>query len=181
MKEVYINPSYPKYKKLNQTFNSSDIAVIEIDLIDGAYLQTFLKLPDLELDFSIVSPGETLSVYGYGSENRGQSEYGIYNKKVIELAGLENTAFSLICKKNFPGLNQFTSIIFKKKIITAASATSGMSEGDSGGPVLRNGKIVGINSSYLNNKDIRFSSVYLNLHTRVSEVKDWILTIIKRK
>ncbi len=67
-------------------------------------------------------------------------------------------------------------------MISSTLATGGHASlcvGDSGGPTVRNGKIVGVNSSYIIDQNLQTEEAYLNLHSRISNVQGWIRSIIR--
>ena len=182
VKKVNIHPSYELYKMLGKSFGSNDIAILEIDTTKGNFLNKFQEIPSLQLDFSPVIPGESLQSYGYGCETVNDLDNSISHKKLADITSLTYSSLNTSCSSIDPLINQNASAIYKSQIVSSTLASGGKSslcEGDSGGPVLRNGKVVGVNSQYIIDQTSEAQEAYLNLHSRLSEVKSWTEGIMR--
>jgi secreted trypsin-like serine protease len=182
IKKINIHPSYELYKMLGQTFKSNDVAIIEVDTERGNYLDKFNEMPSLELDFSPVVSGEKLKTYGYGCEATADLDNPVSHKKNSDIETLPFSALNTSCSSIAPVINHSASSIYKSQMISASLRSGGKSslcEGDSGGPVTRNGKVVGVNSQYLIDQTSQTEEAYLNLHSRLSEIRGWADSILK--
>lgn len=180
-KKVHIHPSYELGSMLKQTYSASDIAIIEIDESQGNHLDKFRSLPTVEIDYAPVKVGEEVQIYGYGCEGTGQKDSLISKKKMASVEMLPEDALADECEELHPIINQNASGIYKAQMVSASFSNKGnasVCEGDSGGPTMRNGKIVGVNSSYLINQKSPVEEAFLNLHSRISEVQTWVNSIV---
>jgi secreted trypsin-like serine protease len=178
--KVNIHPSYELFKMLGQTFKSKDIAILEVDTSKGNYIKKFQDLQTVEMDFSPVLAGEKLTTYGYGCEKIDDLDNPLSHKKMAEIETLPLSSLSSTCSSIAPIINQNASQIYSAQIVSSTLATGGkasLCKGDSGGPILRNGKIVGVNSQYIIDQTSPIEDNFLNLHSRLSEVKTWINSV----
>jgi trypsin len=181
VKKVNIHPSYELFKMLGKSFGANDIAILEVDTTKGNFLNRFQEIPSLKLDFIPVMSGETLQTYGYGCEAVNDLDNPISHKKISDIASLAYSSLNTSCSSLDPLINQNAPAIYKTQIVSSSLASGGKSslcEGDSGGPVLRNGKVVGVNSQSIIDQTSQAQEAYLNLHSRLSEVKNWVESII---
>jgi hypothetical protein len=158
------------------------VAIIEVDTERGNYLDKFNEMPSLELDFSPVVSGEKLKTYGYGCEATADLDNPVSHKKNSDIETLPFSALNTSCSSIAPVINHSASSIYKSQMISASLRSGGKSslcEGDSGGPVTRNGKVVGVNSQYLIDQTSQTEEAYLNLHSRLSEIRGWADSILK--
>jgi len=182
VKKVNIHPSYELFKMLGQTYKSSDVAIIEVDTSKGNFLHKFNELPSHDMDFSPVMSGEKIQAYGYGCEKAGDLDNPKSRKKMADLDMLPFTSLTTNCSSIAPVVNQNASEIYKAQMISSTLRSGGKSslcEGDSGGPTMRNGKIVGVNSQYLIDQSLESDEAYFNLHSRLSEIKGWMNSILR--
>lgn len=177
IKKVSIFPLYEIYRSIGIGFNTSDIAILVIDTERGNYLNKFQELPIMKLDFSSVAPGERLQMYGYGCESNEGREGLIFKKKIANIESLDISSLNKVLPRISPIINENATDIYEAQIVSASLASGGtasLCEGDSGGPVLKSGKIVGINSMYVQDQTSPKNEAYLHFHSRLSVIEDWI-------
>lgn len=181
-KNVHIHPSYEFQKMFGQTYKSTDMAIIEIDTSKGNHIDKFENLPSMELDFNPVLAGEKLQSFGYGCESQGDFDNLVSRKKSAEVKMLPYNSLSTECAALPSVVNQNASKIYTTQMVSSTLATGGkasLCDGDSGGPTIRNGKIVGVNASYLIDQTSQTEEAYFNLHSRLSEVQGWVRSIVQ--
>lgn len=187
IKRIDIHPSYKLNKDEEDSFNYSDIAIITIDndILDD--------LPEFEIDFTPVNKETLLSVYGFGcriSNNDLDKYFPVLQRSILqaidapELLNIDG-ALGQVFSKDSKTIDEFSIITAGK---SKDSTSSSVCFGDSGGPVTNymTNKIVGINAEALmndfNEEGNSVSGVsYLNLHTRLSKVKDWFEAVLSQK
>lgn len=182
VKNVNIHPSYELSEMLGQSSRATDIAILEVDMSKGNYVEKFQNLPSMELDFDPVMAGEKLQTLGYGCEAPGDYGNPLSHKKSAELETLPYSSLATECAAVPSAINKQAFEIYKSKMVSSTLLSGGkasLCDGDSGGPTLRNGKIVGINSSLLIDQRSQTEEAYLNLHSRISEAQTWINNIIR--
>lgn len=182
MKDVVIHPSYAALEA--NTEYTESIKVQDIAIVKVSRTPEFDAVPVRELDFSEIAPGEELNFYGYGCSQSLNNLEGYFPfRKTAKVDSLSEECLS----ENHGVLTEFyqdlSSLIYKNNIVTPGqrrqSDSASLCLGDSGGPVMKNGKIVGINTLYtfndLTDEGESASGVsYLNLHARLSKAQGWI-------
>ena len=179
---VHIHPSYQALSKTTyeDTINVIDMAIVRVQENDE-----FDQIPIRQLDFSLVFPLTRLVFYGYGCDKSVNDIKGYVPKRKIAETESLNIA-SLQSKHGImtPLYRDLSSVIYQNSIVTPGSqynpTQASVCLGDSGGPIFKNGNLVGINTLYtFNDVTSEGNSVsgvsYLNLHARVSAAKEWIL------
>jgi secreted trypsin-like serine protease len=181
IKNYIIHPSYdPKQEDEDFGAKTYDVAIIEIEPS-----KIFDALPAIKMDFGNVSTGENVEFWGYGCQkNVDASEDYKPVKKVSRSSTLDKNSllgdFGFYTKRILKTKND----IYKNMILTPGGdlnkSMASVCAGDSGGPVLRNGKIVGINNTYIGwgsteEGHTKSGKTYINLHTRIETIKSWVL------
>ena len=179
---VHIHPAYKKQRSETQrevNFVASDMAVIVVKP-DAE----FSLIPNLVVDFSPVKLGQDVEVFGFGCEESANQTSAVVRKKsgsttitssdtLKNYMGLQNMDYKSLRFK----INEVNFVSFGRKF---ADSFVSLCPGDSGGPVTRRGKIVGVNSNYIfddyspeTGKTVSGVS-YVNLHARLSHVRQWL-------
>lgn len=180
--EIVLHPSYVALGNNNDYTNS--IKVQDIAIVKVSMSPEFQTLPTREIDFSEIVPGEELSFYGYGCSKSVNDLEDYYPFRKVA----QTDSLSMDCLSDDQGVmtafyQEISSLIYRNNVVTAGmrkkSDSASLCYGDSGGPLLKDGKVVGINTLYTFN-DITTDGEsasgisYLNLHARLSMAKDWI-------
>ncbi len=180
--KVNIHPSYKSDEETN--FAQSDIAIVTVKPSTD-----FSKLNSLKLSFKDVASNTSVQIWGFGCQeslNKLDSYYPI--KKSFETTVEEKSSLMSVGGYLGETIAKMVDDIFNSNFSTPGRAKSDKEAsfcfGDSGGPVLQNGKIIGVNAEAfmadLNEKGESPSGIsYLNQHTRISSLKKWFLEILK--
>jgi V8-like Glu-specific endopeptidase len=176
IKDVFKHPSYK--------IDSDDNESIDIALVIVEPNQEFMELKTRELDYSFVDEKEAVQYWGFGcqvsndliddfiAEKKYASGVTQGEKILLNDFGLSNESVH----SDIQGM--YSAYILTLGLNLSAQSPS-VCHGDSGGPVLRNEKIVGINVSYIDrelkeDKSSIKGLTDINLHQRVSIAKEWI-------
>jgi hypothetical protein len=167
MREFLISKKLPPWFA---GYFASDVALVKVK-------EKSLDLMIAEVDFSEVQDTEKLTIMGYGCDRAiGQMEKYTPTLKAQEVRSTNINPL----KKSFEHDPELVfDINFLTEGIILNSNSASLCPGDSGGPVFKENKIVGVNSFYTFtiNKNIS----YLNLHTRFNNQKvlEWMKTALK--
>lgn len=139
-------------------------------------------IPEAEIDLNSVSVADSLIISGYGCEDKlggvrpNPLRYKIGESYAVDINALKGA------RGNYSAANTQAKI-YQHNILTAGQKLDpkvpSICPGDSGGPVFRANDhrlIVGVNSYYTFNDGSGIS--YTNWHTRLSNLKTWILDIL---
>lgn len=184
IEQIIIHPSWLPISKEDERNWNKILQVYDVALIKVKENESFKSIPTMEIDFKEVNPDDSLVFHGYGCRESLLNLDGYFPCKKYSLTealpsqallddhGLLNELYEVL-----------KEVIYKNKIITPGqryySQSASLCFGDSGGPVVRNNKLVGINTLYTFN-DLQEDGLsttgvsYLNLHLRISILEDWI-------
>lgn len=174
VKKVFAHESYAtalKNKESNsQGFQSYDIALIAVN-------EKTPEIPVVAIDYEKIKAGEKVVIGGYGCEKNALDPDG---RRLFKIA-LTKVASSSVISKDYYGrdISRANEFNFYTKGKAMDSESGSICPGDSGGPVYRNSNnsVIGVNSLYIFKDNSAIS--YVNTHTRVSEVADWIKPKLK--
>ena len=204
MSTLSVNPSYnftplefdqiimhPEFEKLSiedvetigVTFATPDIAIVRV-----VPSEEFKKLKTVEINYEFIGTHEAVEFWGYGCQEtiNDISNYIPTRKNASTI-----TVGEEYMREGYGVYNEFhqsySKVAYEISIFTIGkskdSSGSSLCLGDSGGPVIHNNKIVGVNSNYtfndLNSNGTLSGVSYLNLHSRISFVSSWIKEIIE--
>ena len=194
--KVVIHSSYVLEVKIETQDSSNDensLGTDEDELgsdqIDMAivFLKTgtsFGKIATREIDYEFVNPNASVEIWGYGCQ---RSTNSIDDYSPLKKHGTSKTLEQVILGKNYGRLttavHNEANIIYQNNILTAGlnidSKASSVCFGDSGGPLFKDGKLVGVNTTYLakgmdQNGKSPSGKTDVNYHQRLSVVKDWL-------
>ena len=186
--DIIIHPSYLDLG--DDTRYEDSLTVFDMSLVKVVPTSEFEKLSVMEMDFNVVSPGEELSFVGYGCEGSVNNLDGyIPRRKIARSTSLALSALLLPHGIMSEFYGEISDEIYKFNILTPGNKMepryASLCYGDSGGPILKNDKLVGINSSYTFS-DITSSGgtqtgvSKINLHSRLSQVEEWIKSQIEK-
>ena len=175
---------HPSYKALTNTDYEESIKVLDIAIVRVKESAEFDLLPARQFDFSQITPDTRLSFYGYGCDKSvNDLENYFPQRKVSETVSLKIETLKSKHGIMTPLYRELSALMYRNSIITPGqrydSEQASVCYGDSGGPIFKGDKIVGINTLYtfndINNSGESTSGIsYLNLHARVSTAKEWI-------
>lgn len=192
IRKVVIHPSYPLRDENDESINLEEIVGSEIgsDEIDLALVflwpgSTFEKIGIREIDFKFVTPHSSVKTWGYGCQETANSMYGY---RALRKFGKSSVLDKKVLNKDYGVLTQAvhreSKVLDQNTILTAglniSSKAFSLCHGDSGGPLFKNGKLVGVNAFYLaegmTSDGISPSGKSnVNIHQRLSAVKDWMI------
>lgn len=180
VKRTHIHPSYLK--------SPGDFETYDVALVELRANKSFDKIGTNQISFDVTPDGVTVEYWGYGCQKsmlRPHEGYPIRKKS------LNTTLGRVALERNLGGqdslVRRYKNHIYKNNLLTPGIEFDGKSSsicfGDSGGPVFYKGKVVGINSTftsrYIKNDGYPGSDATdLNIHLRLSIVKDWVNTTI---
>lgn len=180
---------HPSYKALINTDYEESIKVLDIAIVRVKESAEFDLLPTRQFDFSQITPETRLSFYGYGCDKSVNDLENYFPQRKVS----ETVSLKIETLKSKHGImtslyKELSALIYRNSIITPGQRYNSMQAsvcyGDSGGPIFKEDKIVGINTLYtfndINNDGESTSGIsYLNLHARVSTAKEWIEQTLK--
>ena len=191
VKSIDMHPSYEAQRKLGslEKLSGQDLAIVTFDKDKGNYWHEFDKLKIHELSFDAIEAGANLRMFGYGCQDFIGTDSSVMLKKEAEIVTVGESWLSDL-GGHFPYILQYyASGIYLSKFVSlgikSGQSSASMCSGDSGGPVLNSHlQVVGINASTIfndleENGDMGSGVSYLNLHNRISIVKDWIIEKLK--
>jgi secreted trypsin-like serine protease len=177
--KVIRHPSFKVNTEGGSDFSEADVAIVftKPDPI-------FAKLNTLELSYEVVNFTSKVEIWGYGcQENMNKLETYYPVKKSfttqVEDKGSLLTIGGAWSKNYFENADSIFEYNFMTPGKEKSAEEASVCFGDSGGPVLMNGKIVGINAEGImsdidDNGESPSGISYLNMHTRLSLIQDWI-------
>lgn len=193
VKQVSIHPSYTE---LAEGSDEEEDYLISLFAFDVAFIEIipndlFKTLPSLEIDLGEISVNDEVSFIGFGCQqtindtNNFVPTKKISNTRIASQNLLDQKhgvdALDELLKDLSNDLDFVQLITYGKR---AKEDHASLCLGDSGGPLLRNNKLIGINSNYTftdTSEDGSASGIsFLNLHTRLNLIKDWILSHTER-
>jgi secreted trypsin-like serine protease len=186
-KKIYIHPDYNKLpieSDLLERSATSDIALIKI--IPNA---EFKKIKSVKINFDFIEDLESIVFWGYGCQstiNVTESQKPV--RKYTEAYTLDSTSLLEDHGILTELYTQNAETIYSFNLVTPGrgrtKTASSLCPGDSGGPTLLRGDLVGINSYYtfadMAQDGATAGVSYLNLHARISKAKGWILETMKK-
>jgi secreted trypsin-like serine protease len=180
---------HPSYDASQDGLGDFGAKSIDAALVFVTPTKKFLELKTLEMDFKYVRAEDQIEIWGYGCQ-RGMSES--YNYIPAKKHGFNTVLEKKSLGGNFGAatatVNKMVKGIYKNSFLSKGLNNfvdaQSLCWGDSGGPVLRSGKVVGINYSYLvqdfeNDGSSKSGLTDLNLHVRLSAIEKWIKATIK--
>jgi secreted trypsin-like serine protease len=145
---------------------------------------SFGNITAREIDYEFVNPDASVEIWGYGCQ---KSTNSTDDYLPLKKHGKSKTLDQVVLRKNYGRLTRAVhneaNIIYQNNILTAGlnidSKSSSVCFGDSGGPLFKDGKLVGVNTTYLakgmdQNGKSPSGKTDVNLHQRLSVVKDWL-------
>lgn len=190
--QVFMHPKFSEMsdeeaKQMDSYLINPDIALVKVKPnLD------FDKLSIIELDYDITNINQKVEIWGYGCQ---KSIYNIDDYTPIRQIGKSITLDKKELLANHNLMSKYyayySDAIYEYNVLTAGNkkdaSLSSLCLGDSGGPLILNGRLIGINSYYT------FSDIdpndpngggegisYVNLHARISKVKAWIQKTLKK-
>ncbi len=171
---------HPLYNDQDENFNSPDVALVFVK--NNA---DFDSIQIRELDLNFVQQDKQIEYWGFGCQ---KTTNDTDNYSPVKKRANNTTLGKNVLKRNFGVFSETVhasaEAIYSSMILTAGLSmdknASSLCWGDSGGPVFLDGKIVGINASYLS-EDMKEDGTSrngvtdVNLHVRLSAIKEWIL------
>lgn len=180
---------HPSYEALTNTDYEESIKVLDIAIVRIKESPEFDLLKLRQFDFSHITPATRLSFYGYGCDKSvNDLENYFPQRKISETVSLNIESLKSKHGIMTPFYKELSELIYRNNIITPGqgydSTQASVCYGDSGGPLFKDDRIVGINTLYtfndINNDGGSTSGIsYLNLHARVAKAKEWIKQTLK--
>lgn len=180
---VYLHPSYNQESE-DFGLPESDIAIVKIEPDEQ-----FATLSTREIDLNELKVGEAVELWGHGCQKHVEKIDGYFPIKKTGTSVLLGK--DALLKNNFGVATQIiregSNNIYNDNFLTLAkgldSKKPSLCFGDSGGPLIKDGKVVGVNGSFLTNfvnEEGRTKNglAYINLHARLSVVSDWLKEIM---
>jgi secreted trypsin-like serine protease len=184
-KEIFVHPSYAKHtveeaESYENTLTTPDISVIEI--IPN---EAFKEIKVVTVNFDTIGDDQKIEIWGYGCQESVNTS-GAFS---VRKRGLTSTvrSWTFMSEDHGRTMNEiyrtYILEIYDTFLITSGKSrvenASSLCPGDSGGPALYMGQLVGINTYYTFDANGSTKGIsYLNLHTRVSKVADWLKRIL---
>ncbi len=172
---------HPSYRGTGlEKYTQNDFALITVDPTPQ-----FAMLKILEISYDEIPSNQVVEYWGFGCQKPMTEDDDLEDitKKFAKTRTLSKNSLINI-GGNFPDIfKNLATPIYQSKILTIAnkmdSSAPSLCDGDSGGPVMINGKIVGIISSGVFNDldksgDLTSGIFYIGLHSRVSVIQQWI-------
>jgi hypothetical protein len=151
--------------------NAFDIAVVTVN-------EDSPKIPVATIGLEYVKEGQSVTIGGYGCEDKVGSSFNFYkpNYKISTtvVVGSKEISFDYHHRDN----SRVMDFNFLTKGLGMDKSTASICPGDSGGPVYRrsDNALIGVNSYYIFKDSSGISLI--NLHTRISEVSEWVKTFL---
>jgi secreted trypsin-like serine protease len=161
-KDVYIAIKKVVYPDFDDYTLKNDIALVKLNE------EPNIKTMFLNNNSSNEAFGTKCKIIGYGTTHEFTHEgLGVLREAEVFIKNPDD--YNEIVNEN-------TNIIASGNIIDDSGYTTDTCAGDSGSPMLCNGKIVGVTSYGMGCGEPKYPGVY----TKVSAFKDWIYTIISK-
>ncbi len=176
VENVYTHPTYAAELIRLARVRQSDFSVGS-----GSYDVAIMKIkeetpsiPVGTIDYSPSEIGDDVIIGGYGCEDTATilSKTKGHRFKVAAVKVEPDPQISRVQGQNSANMYRFN--FFTTGIKKDARAAS-ICPGDSGGPVYRNRKVIGVNATYLFLD--RSGVAQYNAHARLADIKDWIESI----
>jgi secreted trypsin-like serine protease len=182
IEKLNIHPSYKSEDDSN--FAQSDVAIVTI-----SSSVIFSELETLDVSFEEVSSNSKVQIWGFGCQESLHKLETYYPVKKFSETIVEDKS-SLIKIDGLIGetIREMADDIYAFNFSTPGKTKSKMESslcfGDSGGPVLLNNKIIGVNAETFmadldENGETLSGISYLNQHTRISKLKNWFSEVLK--
>jgi secreted trypsin-like serine protease len=190
--QIYMHPSFEKLSREEvEEDNSSNFKTSDIALLKIKPNPQFDELEIVELDFEVVQTEKSAKIWGYGcQETINDTSNYVPERKFGSSRTLKIKELEVNHNQMADYYSHYAESIFDFNIITAGNkmetSSPSLCLGDSGGPLLINNKLVGINANYtfndMNPNDPNETGKgisYINLHARISKIKSWIEDTLK--
>lgn len=174
--EIFVHPSYDHFQSLYAKKEMEDWKAASLSL-DTAIFSLQNEEKDVKiasLDYSYIGQNERVSVLGYGCEVRfgEKAKKPIARKKIgvkTSSSVFDDRYIDFLSSEVLTNLED--NFIYSEGLYTKTEKVS-ICAGDSGGPLLREGKVVGtVSFAYADD----FGKPYNNFFTRLSKAKDWVI------
>ena len=186
LEKIYIHPDYELLSALEGEAYESSFSNLDLALVKVKPSPEFQKLEIVKINFDLITLDHKVDFWGYGcQETINDIENYIPVRKRATGVTLDKSELEIGHKLMTDYYSEKADSIYDLNLITPGKGkdplASSLCLGDSGGPVLLDGKLVGINTNYtfddINPEDPEAKSSgisYLNIHARLSKVKDWV-------
>jgi hypothetical protein len=177
VKKIIIHPSYNA--DFEQSKHRFDIALVVVEPN-----KEFASNKTVAIDYHFVEPGSDIVIWGFGCQTSGNEKGLISPVKKFGLSKAEKPdrlsgKFGMATES----VHHFQDKLYKDNFLSLgfnlSKRAQSLCHGDSGGPVTKSGKLVGINSVFLTH-DMEETGASksglsdINFHARLSSLKDWI-------
>lgn len=174
---TYMHPGYQKRVKhqIANNLATSSQGLVSFDIALIVVKEETPGIPSANVDFEEVRSGEEVVIGGYGCTDSSikSREYNGFKVQETKVVGAEVISKDAL-NRDITKAHDFNFYTEGKK---SNSQSASICPGDSGGPVYnqRSMAVIGVNSQYI---FIDRSGVsFVNTHTRVSEVKEWMTSV----
>jgi len=189
LEKIEIHPSYKGTDaSALERATQSDLAILIVKETEN--FADFDDLNTLKINYSEIGSNRAVNIWGYGCQKPKIGDYNpeIFTKQTATGTTLEQDVLLNIRGTHPDILKTHAQGIYLSNFVTSGnkrnSTDPSICSGDSGGPVTVNNEVIGVNSiSVFNDVDSEGNIVsgisYINLHSRLSKMQDWIKKVIK--